>query len=54
VLSGSVELTGSWQLVHVEGIAPADHAAGAANVALTLGGAAHTIDLGPVFVFKGR
>jgi len=39
--------------VHVEGVAAAGHPAGAANVALTLGGAAHTIDLGPVFVFKG-
>jgi len=53
VLSGSVELSGTWKLVHVEGVAAAGHPAGAANVALTLGGAAHTIDLGPVFVFKG-
>ena len=52
VLSGSVELTGEWKLVHIEGIAAADHAAGTANIALTLGGGAHTIDLGPVFVLR--
>lgn len=52
VLSGSVELTDSWKLVHVKGVAGVDHPAGAANAALTLGGAAHTVDLGPVFVFK--
>ena len=54
VITGQVELTGEWKLVHVEGIAPADYAAGAANVALTLGSAAHTIDLGPVFVLKNE
>jgi len=52
VLSGPVELTGEWKLVHVKGVAANDHAAGSVNAALTLGGAAHTIDLGPVFVFK--
>lgn len=54
VLSGSVELTGEWKLVHIEGIAAGDHAAGTANIALTLGAAAHTIDLGPVFVLRQR
>ncbi|QDX25357.1 hypothetical protein FPZ54_04495 [Sphingomonas suaedae] len=52
IVSGSVELTGDWTLVHIKGIAASGHAAGTANVALTLGGAAHTIDLGPVFVLK--
>ncbi len=52
VISGSVELTGEWKLVHIQGVAASDHAAGAANIALTLGTAAHTIDLGPVFVLK--
>lgn len=52
VLSGSVELTGAWKLVHVKGVAETGHAAGGANAAVTLGGAAHTVDLGPVFVFK--
>ena len=54
IVSGPVELTGEWKLVHIEGVAAADHAAGSANIALTLGGAAHTIDLGPVFVLMGR
>ena len=54
IVSGSVELTGEWNLVHIEGIAAGDHPAGTANVALTLGGAAHTIALGPVFVLKSR
>lgn len=54
IVSGSVELTGEWKLVYIEGVAASDHAAGTANVALTLGGAAHTIDLGPVFVLKSR
>lgn len=52
VLGGPVEPTNSWKLVHVKGVAAANYAAGAATVALTLGGAAHTVDLGPVFVFK--
>ncbi|WP_447724758.1 hypothetical protein [Sphingomonas koreensis] len=52
VLSGSVELTAPWKLVHVEGVAAGDYAAGTANIALTLGGGVHTIDLGPVFVLK--
>ena len=54
IVSGSVQLTAEWTLVHIEGVAAGDHAAGTANVALTLGGAAHTIDLGPVFVLKSR
>lgn len=54
IVSGAVELTTEWKLVHIEGVAAGDHGAGSANVALTLGGAAHTIDLGPVFVLKSR
>lgn len=49
-----VELTTEWKLVHIEGVAASDHAAGTANVALSLGGAAHMIDLGPVFALKSR
>lgn len=52
IVAGPVELTGEWKLVHIEGVAASDHPAGTANVALTLGSAAHTIDLGPVFVLK--
>ena len=52
IVTGQVGLTGEWKLVHVEGVAGSDHPAGTANVALTLGGAAHVIDLGPVFVLK--
>lgn len=54
IVSGAVQLTAEWKLVHIEGGAASDHAAGTANIALTLGGAAHTIDLGPVFVLKSR
>ena len=54
IVSGAVQLTAEWKLVHIEGVAASDHAAGTANIALTLGGAAHTIDLGPVFVLKSR
>lgn len=50
IVNGEVELTGEWALVHVKGVAGADYPAGAANVALSLGTAAHSIDLGPVFV----
>ena len=52
VVRGAVELTGKWKLVHITGVATADYPAGKANIALTLGGEAHTIDLGPVFVLK--
>jgi len=52
VIGGSVELTAEWKLVHIQGIAANDYTAGTANIALTLGTAAHTIDLGPVFVLK--
>lgn len=50
IISGQVEITGEWKLVHVRGIANADYPAGAANAALSLGAAAHTFDLGPAFI----
>ncbi|MES2442124.1 MAG: hypothetical protein V4574_04785 [Pseudomonadota bacterium] len=50
IVSGEVELTGELKLVHIQGVAAADFPAGAANVALSLGTAAHTVELGPVFV----
>ena len=50
IVTGQVELTGEWKLVHVRGIANADYPPGAANAALSLGGAAHTFDLGPAFI----
>ncbi|WP_448140488.1 carbohydrate binding domain-containing protein [Sphingopyxis fribergensis] len=52
IVSGRVALSGDWKLVHLKGIAAEDHPAGKANVALTLGDAARTIDLGPAFVMK--
>lgn len=54
IVTGRVTLTGEWKLVHIEGVAAADHPAGAANVALSLGTAAHTVDLGPVFVMATK
>ncbi|RYD48796.1 MAG: hypothetical protein EOP60_15020 [Sphingomonadales bacterium] len=50
IISGQVEITPAWKLVYVRGIANADYAAGTANAALSLGGAAHTFDLGPAFI----
>ena len=52
IVAGRVALSGEWKLVHVKGIASGDYPAGKANVALTLGDAARTIDLGPAFVMK--
>lgn len=52
IVSGRVAVSSEWKLVHVNGIASADYSAGKANVALTLGDAAQTIDLGPAFVMK--
>lgn len=54
IVSGQVEITPEWKLVHVRGIAAADHAAGSANAALSLGGAAHTFDLGPAFIMRAE
>lgn len=50
IITGQVEITSEWKLVHIRGIANADYPAGAANAALSLGGAAHTFDLGPAFI----
>lgn len=52
IVAGSVTVGGEWKLVSITGAAAGDHAAGSANVALQLGGAARKIDLGPVFVMK--
>lgn len=52
IVSGRIAITGEWKLVHIKGIAAEAHPAGRANVALTLGDAARTIDLGPAFVMK--
>jgi hypothetical protein len=52
IVSGRVTLSGEWKLVHVKGIAGDAYSAGKTNVALTLGDAARTIDLGPAFVMK--
>jgi hypothetical protein len=52
IVAGRVALSGDWKLVHIKGIASSDYAEGKANVALTLGDAARTIDLGPAFVMK--
>jgi len=52
IVAGRVPVTKDWALVHINGIAAADHEAGKANVALTLGDGARTIDLGPAFVMK--
>lgn len=52
IVAGRVDVGPEWKLVHIKGVAAADHAAGAANVALTLGDQVRTIDLGPAFVMK--
>jgi hypothetical protein len=52
IVAGSVPLGGEWKLVSITGASAGDHAAGSANVALQLGGAARKIDLGPAFVMK--
>ncbi len=54
IVSGRVELNGEWKLVHIEGTANADFAAGAANAALSIGTQAQTIDLGPAFIMAVR
>lgn len=54
IVNGQVDLGPAWKLVHIEGTAQADFAAGTANVALSLGTAAHVIDLGPVYVMAVR
>ena len=54
IISGRVSVTGEWALVHIEGKAAADYPAGAANIALSLGTAVHTVDLGPVFVMATK
>jgi len=54
IITGRVTLTPTWQLVHVEAPAPADYPAGSANIALSIGTAVHTIDLGPVFVMATK
>lgn len=52
IVAGRVAISGEWKLVHLKGIAGDAYPAGKANVALTLGDAARTIDLGPAFVMK--
>lgn len=52
IVTGRLAITDEWKLVHIKGIAAEAYPAGAANVALTLGDAARTIDLGPAFVMK--
>ena len=52
IVAGRVTPTDEWKLLHIKGIAPADYPAGKANVALTLGEGARTLDLGPAFVMK--
>lgn len=54
IITGRVTLTPEWKLVHVEAPAPADYPAGSANVALSMGTAAHVIDLGPVYVMATK
>lgn len=50
IIQGRLTLTTQWQLLHIEGVSSADYAAGKANVALSLGGSAKKIDIGPAFV----
>ena len=52
IVAGRVMLSSDWKLVHVKGVAAEAYPAGKANVALTLGDTARTIDLGPAFVMK--
>ncbi len=50
IIQGKFTLTTKWQLLHIEGVSNDDYAAGKANVALSLGGSAKKIDIGPAFV----
>jgi hypothetical protein len=52
VMTGTVSVTSEWTLHFVKGTATEARASGSAGVALHLGGAAQTIDLGPAFVFS--
>ena len=47
---GTLKLTSKWRLVEFDGVAMAHIDAGKAQVALSLGGDAKEIELGPVFV----
>lgn len=50
IIQGRITLTTQWQLLHIEGVSNDDYAAGKTNVALSLGGSAKKIDIGPAFV----
>ena len=50
IIQGKITLTTTWQLLNIEGVANADYPAGKTNVALSLGGSAKKIDIGPAFV----
>ncbi|MFT4090208.1 MAG: hypothetical protein QM645_05710 [Asticcacaulis sp.] len=52
IVAGTLNISSEWQMVTLEGIAPADYKAGEANLALQLGGQAVKLDLGPVFVMN--
>ncbi|WP_157405709.1 hypothetical protein [Asticcacaulis benevestitus] len=52
IVQGKVTLTTSWQLVHMQGVSGSDHEAGTTNVALSIGGSAKKIDMGPAYVLN--
>jgi len=52
IIQGRIHLTTAWQLLPVSGVANADYAENTTNLALSLGGEAKTIELGPVFVLN--
>ena len=52
VMTGTASVTSEWTLHFVKGTATEARANGSAGVALHLGGATQTIDLGPAFVFN--
>jgi hypothetical protein len=50
LLSSSIELGPEWKLAEIRGKADRDYAAGTLNATIHLASAAHTVDLGPIFV----
>ena len=50
IIEDVVAITNSWNRYVVQGVSPADHPKGTAALAVHLGQAKQTIDLGPSFV----
>ncbi|MEM9966073.1 MAG: hypothetical protein AAGC58_12080 [Asticcacaulis sp.] len=52
IIASTLTVTPEWKMATLEGVSPADYAAGEANIALQLGGQAVKLDLGPAFVLN--